>query len=559
MNHFLRKASWLMILSTGPFFVSHAQTSVKGKTPNGWYLLDETSNGYPGISLDKAYDFLKSKNLKSKQVVVAVIDSGVDTTHEDLRSVLWHNPGEIPGNGIDDDHNGYVDDVYGWNFLGGKDGRNVEEDSYEGARVYHEFKSKWEGKNVDTSKLSDADKFQYVTWKKAEESLQGDNATSGLELIFLKNAYKAATKSDSIIRKALGKEKYTGKDLDALNSDDPEVKRAKMVLLPLFQGNDAMETNNQDFIQEFTDYVNGEVRKADAIDNPPKDYRGEIVKDNYSDINDRYYGNNNVMVSAKSAMHGTHVTGIIGADRKNGIGINGIADNVKIMMVRAVPDGDEHDKDIALAIRYAVDNGAQVINMSFGKSFSPEKQWVDDAVKYAESKGALLVHAAGNDAKDVDTTWNFPSPVFLYDNKRAKDWVTVGASGESLGKGLVAEFSNYGKKEVDLFAPGKKIYSTVPTGNAYQNLQGTSMASPVVAGVAALIMEYFPELSAQQVKMVLEKSTYKPEGKVIDPGTGEEVSLSDLSITGGIVNAYEAVKLASTLKGEKSSTKQKAF
>ncbi|OQY93598.1 MAG: peptidase S8 [Sphingobacteriales bacterium UTBCD1] len=552
MKDFSRKFFWLIILSAASFFVSHAQTSVKEKVPNGWYLLDEASNGYPGISIDKAYDFLKSKKIKSKTVVVAVIDSGVDTTHEDLKSVLWRNPGEIPGNGIDDDHNGYVDDVYGWNFLGNKDGRNVEEDSYEGARVYHEFKDKWGGKTVDTSKLSNDDKYQYIMWKKAEASLQGDNVTNGLELIFLKNAYRAARKSDSIISKALGKDKYTGKDLDTLNSNDPEVKRAKMVLLPLFQGNDAMETNNQDFIQEFSDYVSSEVKKSEALENPPKDFRGEIVKDNYSDINDRYYGNNNVMVSPKSALHGTHVTGIIGADRTNGIGINGIADNVKIMMVRAVPDGDEHDKDIALAIRYAVDNGAQVINMSFGKSFSPEKKWVDDAVKYAESKGVLLVHAAGNDAKDVDTTWNFPTPVFLSGGKQADNWITVGASGESLGDGLVAEFSNYGKKEVDVFAPGKKIYSTVPTGNNYQNLQGTSMASPVVAGVAALILEYFPDLSAQQVKMVIDKSTYKPTGKVKDPGTGEEVSLNELSVTGGIVNAYEAVKLASTLKGERN-------
>ncbi len=204
-----------------------------------------------------------------------------------------------------------------------------------------------------------------------------------------------------------------------------------MILLPLFQGNDAMDDNNQDFMEGFGEYVNGEVKKAEAAETPPEDYRDEIVKDNYNDFNDKYYGNNDVMVSPKSAMHGTHVSGIIGADRTNGIGINGIADNVKIMMIRAVPDGDEHDKDIALAIRYAVDNGAQVINMSFGKSFSPEKKWVDEAVQYAESKGVLLVHAAGNDAKDLDTTYNFPTPIFLADGKKADNWITVGASGQN--------------------------------------------------------------------------------------------------------------------------------
>jgi subtilisin family serine protease len=552
MSNFFKKILWFVVLLCGSFYLSQAQTAVKEDVPKGWHLMDQSTSGYAGISLDKAYDFIKSKKLKSKTVIVAVIDSGVDTTHEDLKPILWHNPGEIPDNGIDDDHNGYVDDVYGWNFLGGKDGRNVEEDSYEGARVYHEFKDKWSGKTVDTNQLSKEDKAQYLMWKKAEQDLMGDNKSNGLELIFLKNAFRAAMKSDSIISQALGKAKYTGKDLDTLRSDDPEVKRAKMILLPLFQGNDAMDDDNQDFLQGFADYVSSEVKKSEAVETAPEDFRGEIVKDNYSDFNDKYYGNGNVMVSPKAAMHGTHVCGIIGADRTNGIGVNGIADNVKIMMVRAVPDGDEHDKDIALAIRYAVDNGAQVINMSFGKSFSPEKKWVDDAVKYAESKGVLLVHAAGNDAKDVDTTWNFPNPVFQADGKRADNWITVGASGDPLTGGLVAEFSNYGKNEVDVFAPGKKIYSTVPTGNNYQNLQGTSMASPVVTGLAALILEYFPSLSAEQVKMVIEKSTTKPTGLVKNPETGEDVSLSELSVSGGVVNAYEALKLASTIKGERS-------
>lgn len=252
-------------------------------------------------------------------------------------------------------------------------------------------------------------------------------------------------------------------------------------------------------------------------------------------------------------MHGTHVSGIIGASRKNGLGMDGIADNVKIMMIRAVPDGDEHDKDIALAIRYAVDNGAQVINMSFGKSYSPEKKWVDDAVRYAASKGVLMVHAAGNDAKDLDTSYNFPTPLFL-DGTRPDNWITVGASGpknDDKGNGLTASFSNYGKKEVDVFAPGVKIYSSVPGGNQYQSLAGTSMASPVVAGLAAFLLEYYPALSARQLKMIIEKSAVKLTDKVKTPGTGDEVTFSDISKSGGLVNAYEAIKLASTIKGER--------
>jgi subtilisin family serine protease len=252
---------------------------------------------------------------------------------------------------------------------------------------------------------------------------------------------------------------------------------------------------------------------------------------------------------ASTPLHGTHVAGIIGAVRNNGKGGNGVADNVKIMMLRAVPDGDEHDKDIALAIRYAVDNGAKVVNMSFGKDFSPEKHWVDDAVKYAASKGVLLVHAAGNDGKNIDSAFNFPTPVFAADSSRATNWITVGASGDPKVGGLVAYFSNYGKQEVDVFAPGVQIYSTIPGGTTYGNLQGTSMASPVVAGLAALVWSYYPNLTPQQVKQVIEQSVTKIPVPVKNPETSKEELLSKLSVTGGVVNAYEAVKLAATLSG----------
>ncbi len=545
MNNFLNRT---LVIT---FLVFIINSSSAQDVPKGWHLLDQKESGYRGISINKAYDFVKKKKLKSKTVVVAVIDSGIDTTHEDLKSILWANAKEIPGNGVDDDKNGYIDDVHGWNFIGGKDGSNVKEDSYEAARVYHSLKSKWEGKDSKTMKLSESEMAEFQMWKRAEEEVAGgESKASSLEIVFLKKAFTGCLKSDSILRKAMTKEKYTGKELGDFQSEDADVKKAKASIYSLMSGNDALESTNVEFLEGFGEYVNGEEKKIEASNTPPKEYRANIVKDIYNDFNDKFYGNNDIM--ANTPLHGTHVSGIIGGLRNNGKGGDGVSDNVRIMSIRAVPDGDEHDKDVALAIRYAVDNGASVINMSFGKSFSPEKNWVDDAVRYAESKGVLMVHAAGNDAKDIDIEYNFPNPVFQSDAKRSGTWITVGASGDSKLGNLVANFSNYGKNEVDVFAPGVKIYSTVPGGNTYNNLQGTSMASPVVAGLAAFILNYYPNLSAKQVKYVIEKSAQQPDIKVTKPGAGEIVNLSDISKSGGLVNAYEAIKLASTLKGERN-------
>jgi subtilisin family serine protease len=542
------KRSLFVVLSG---FVSLAAFAQK-EVPKGWHLLNPKDSGYYGISLAQAYNFVKTKKLKSTPVIVAVIDSGVDTLHEDLKSVLWKNPKEIPGNGIDDDKNGYVDDVYGWNFLGGRDGRNVEKDSYESSRVYHGLKSKYEGKEIDESKLSPAEKREYLMWLRAKAEVGTVDPSAMLNLRIVRGVLKDARDADSVLKVSL-KENYTGKDVDGFTTTDDAGKKAKRNILRLYRGFDLdLEQPVAQVLSEVTEYVESEETKAKAAETKPTPYRDDIVKDNYNDFNDKFYGNNNVMVSKAAALHGTHVSGIIGAARGNGLGMDGVADNVRIMTVRAVPDGDEHDKDIALAIRYAVDNGAKVVNMSFGKSYSPEKKWIDEAVRYAESKGVLLVHAAGNSNENIDTAWNFPTPLFE-DEKRATNWLTIGASGPSAdlkAGGLTASFSNYGKKEVDVFAPGVKIYSTVPGGNTYQNLQGTSMASPVVAGLAAFILEYYPTLSPRQVKMVIEKSAQNPGVKVKEPGTNEEVDLSDISKSGGIVNAYEAVKLASTLKGE---------
>jgi len=543
MKHLL---SLLIVLLVG--VTSFSQNS-KIEIPKNWHTQNQDSTGIYGISLDKAYGFINSKKIKSKQVVVAVIDSGIDTLHEDLKSVLWTNPKEIPNNGIDDDNNGYIDDVHGWNFLGGKDGRNVKKDSYEAARVYNKLKLKFDNLSVDETKLSEIEKIEWANFNKAKQRLVGDINPD--EIAFIKKLMPVFLKGDSVIKKDLGKKEYNCTDLDKYVTTNADAKKTKMFLLQLCKGNGTDDITNNQIIDEF----DGQIRKSEAADHAPEEYRKSIVQDDESNINDRNYGNNDLM--AANPFHGTHCAGIIAAVRNNKMGMDGIADNVKIMMVRAVPDGDEHDKDIALAIRYAVDNGAQVISMSFGKEFSPEKQWVDEAVQYAEKMGVLLVHAAGNDGKNVDTTDNFPSPIYKNSNKKATNWITVGASGDPSNGGIAANFSNYGKKEVDIFAPGVQIYSTMPGGDKYGAASGTSMACPVVAGTAALIMSYYPSLTVQQVKYAIEKSAQQITENVKQPGSDESVSFSDLSKSGGLLNAYSAIQLASTLKGERKMVNEK--
>lgn len=513
--------------------------------PKNWHQLDPKTSGFNGISLDKAYALIKTNKLKSKRVTVAVIDSGIDTLHEDLKTIMWTNPKEIPYNGIDDDKNGYVDDVHGWNFLGGKDGRNVKEDSYESARVYYRYKDKWEGKTVADA-ITKAEKEEFAMFTRAKVATVSDIDPAMEKQI--RGMAETMRIGDSIIKKEIGKAEYNITDLEKYEPTNFKAKTAKSILKNISAANNSTDITNVQLIEN----IAGEIKKLEAATTAPKEYRKEIVGDDETNVNDRNYGNNDIMAS--TSMHGTHCSGIIAAARGNGVGVDGIADNVRIMMLRAVPDGDEHDKDIANAIRYAVDNGAQIISMSFGKSFSPEKQWVDDAFRYAASKNVLLIQAAGNDAKNVDTTYNFPSPTFVDGKGRANNIITVGASGDKNNGGLTASFSNYGQKSVDVFSPGVNINSTLPGGNVYGKESGTSMACPVVAGIAALLLEYYPNLTAVQLKEVIEKSTVKSNELVNNPETREKVKLSTLSKTGGFVNAYEAVKYASTLNQTKKPT-----
>jgi subtilisin family serine protease len=551
MKYFLKK---LFGFNLFLFIViaSFAQPSAERDSVKGWHLRDLKQDGYAGISLNKAYNFLKGK--KSSPVIVGVIDSGIDTLHEDLKAVLWTNPKEIPGNGIDDDGNGYVDDVHGWNFLGAKDGTEVEKASAEKSRVYHGFKDLYLNKNIDTNKLSKIELFQYKAWYKAANEIEPSAETSN-QANALGGVAKKLNIWDSIIREETNTTDYTQNELEKFDLKSSEGKRAKMGFIKLMKalpfGPDAKKSSIIHDLNEELDRLQGEL---DAKDTPPVDVHKTIIKDNYADFNDKYYGNTDIM--GQGSMHGTHVSGIIAANRTNGVGIDGIADNAKIMMIRAVPDGDEYDKDIALSIRYAVDNGAKVINMSFGKSFSPQKYWVDSAFQYAASKDVLLVHAAGNDAKNIDSSDNYPSTTFLLGG-RANNVITVGASGDTIMiNDYVAPFSNYGKASVDVFAPGSMIYSSLPGSNKYGFLDGTSMATPVVAGIAALIRSYYPNLTAIQTKQVIEQSVTVMNTNCTVPGTETVVKMSDLCRSGGIVNAYKAVMIADEMSKGKYGVKK---
>ncbi|RZK75787.1 MAG: peptidase S8 [Pedobacter sp.] len=479
----------------------------------GWLHKDLKTDSIFGISSDKAYkELLKGK--KSKKVIVAVIDAGMDYKHEDLKSIAWINPKEKAGNGKDDDKNGYIDDVYGWNFLGSAKG-SVTYDNLEMTRIV---------KNNPTSPLKDT-----LDQKIAESTGMRDNIL----------AFK--TVFDDLI-KGIGTSNPDKAALAAYKPTDSRQQQVQRVLLSMLDKEGSIAAVAEG-IKSDLKHFEDELKYNYNINYNSRD----TVGDDINNVNEKIYGN--AHVDAFDTDHGTHVAGIIAADRTNNLGIMGVADNVIIMPVRTVPTGDERDKDVANAIYYAVNNGAKVINMSFGKGYSPNKEAVDKAVKYAVSKDVLLVHAAGNESKNIDTEKNFPTATYLDGSDARSNWIEVGASAFKDGDNLTASFTNYGAKMVDLFAPGVKINSTTP-GSKYEDHSGTSMAAPVVAGVAALVREYYPKLTAAQVKEILMKSVTKVSHDVKLPGdpAGKLVPFSDLCVAGGIVNVYSALQLAATYK-----------
>ncbi|HRE65662.1 MAG TPA: S8 family peptidase [Cyclobacteriaceae bacterium] len=540
----MKKILLSVIFSLVFLFPAFSQYTASKSIPQDWFLRDPEQDSLLGVSSERAYETLL-KGQPSRTVIVAVIDSGIDIEHEDLKRVIWKNEKEIAGNGVDDDNNGYVDDVYGWNFIGGKNG-NVEADTYELTREYIRLQAKYG--SIEESKVNKKQKAEYESYLQIKSKFGKLKANNEQQYRLYANIYRNITHSIDTIKSIMKVEKLTAEEIQKFETKEPALLFAKGFLLNMYK--------NMNEGERIEDYI-GELKEA-------VDYYEVIVKYGYNetfnsrdivgdDSNNLYekgYGNNDV--TGADATHGTHVAGIIAADRTNNVGIKGIANNVKIMPIRAVPNGDERDKDVANAIIYAVDNGAHIINMSFGKSFSPQKDVVDKAVRYAEQKGVLLIHAAGNDGENSDEEKNYPTR-FYNDGKEAKNWIEVGASAWG-GEELVGSFSNYGKKTVAFFAPGVDVYSTVP-GNKYKKESGTSMASPSTAGVAALIMSYFPELTAVEVKDVLMKSTRKFDNLQVQKPDGGKAKLDQLTITGGLLNAYDAVKLAQTLSLQKQTAR----
>jgi subtilisin family serine protease len=538
----MKTFSFLLFLTASNTFAQAILSESETKLLN-WQNKDLATDSVVGMSTEKAYNELLSKK-PSKKVIVAIIDSGVDTDHEDIKDNVWVNEDEIPGNGIDDDKNGYVDDVHGWSFLGNPKGENINHETLEMTRIYKKYSSQFD--KVKKEQVSKSDREAFDMYQKAKAEYVEKLAEAKSESSSLGDFIKKYNQNDSILRNYLKTDTFSVEQMRAIQTDDAEVMNAAKMLSFLKESG-----VNKDEIEKYLGHIDDKLKYYLNVNYNPR----TIIGDDPEKWDGKAYGSNNA--KGPDPGHGTHVAGIVAAIRKNGKGIDGVAINVRIMSVRAVPDGDERDKDIAMAIRYAVDNGAEVINMSFGKGFSPQKQWVDDAVRYADQKGVILVHAAGNDAQNTDVVPSYPSKFYQGSNEYAKDWLSIGASTMQKGNTLPAFFSNYGKKTVDVFAPGHEIYSLKP-GNKYETNSGTSMAAPMVTGVAALLKSYYPELSAKEIiEIIIHSGTDLRKEKITFPGGKKKLALSKkikfkkLSKSGRVVNVYQAVLLA-----EKKTSKQ---
>tara|TARA_R110002096_G_scaffold21043_7_gene68734 strand:- start:87196 stop:88821 length:1626 start_codon:yes stop_codon:yes gene_type:complete len=505
-----------------------------------WQNLNWKEDKILGASVELAYEEILKNKISKKTIIVAVLDNGIDIQHEDLKNKIWINEDEIPGNQIDDDNNGFIDDIYGWNFLGNSQGQNIGKENLEMTRVYREYLAKIENGELDSNSYdgpkaeiyNKAKKLYREEWNKRNRYLKNNN-----------EAINIVGSAKELIKELYGVDVKNIKDLSDVNpAENRQVMRAKSILFNVYDQGLSLEDfqNSKEQNEKYTlQYLNLDLNAR------------EIIGDNPYDINDKNYGNSDVR--GPFADHGTACAGLIAAERNNGIGINGVADNVKIMCLRTTPSGDERDKDVALAIRYAVDNGAHIINMSFGKELSPEKEFVDEAIKYAEEKGVLIVHSAGNSANDLREIPAFPNEIYL-DGKQATNMITVGATSHKPNNRMMAVFSNYGGGIVDILGPGVDIVS-LDTGNTYSSHSGTSFSGPMVSGVAAVIWSYYPELSVEElIRIMVESSKSKKPKKVYPPNqSGEKmkkVKIEEICGNGGVVNLYKALEMLASQEEE---------
>jgi len=500
-----------------------------------WYNQSPQLDKIQGAAVDQAYNELLKGKTPGKKVVVAVIDGGVDITHPDLAGKIWINTKEIAGNGLDDDGNGFTDDIHGWNFLGNENGENIVYENMEYVRILKELTPKFSS-IVSIDQVNPAEIQSYNLYLKCKQKHDQEVKKFSEYSENLAIFEKRLEVSEDILQNYLKKDKFTQKDVEQINTDLESVNMSKEFFLKIYKrgfSQEGLTAQKRNINKNLQYYLNLE-------------YEPRLkINDNPLDINDTKYGNNDV--KGERPDHGTFVSGIIAANRGNGIGTDGISSNVEIMVLRVVPDGDERDKDVALAIRYAVDNGANIINMSFGKYFSLYSEMMDNAIRYADEHNVLMIKSAGNESDNLDNIECYPSNRFK-DGGTAKNWITVGATSDKSNKNFCGRFSNYGKNSVDIFAPGVNIVSLSPE-KRYDMGDGTSFSGPVISGVAALVWSYFPELTATELKSVLlESANVYNKLKVITPnkqGKKSKEKFAELSITGGTINAYNAVKAAS--------------
>ena len=522
------------------FSFAFAQDKMQDNDLKTWYHKDFSTTNVYGVNTDNAYKFLESKGLKPRTIVVGVLDSGVEVDHPGLINNMWKNPNEIPNNGIDDDKNGYVDDIYGWNFIGGKTA-DVDADNLEVTRMVKKYQPIFEGTDSAKNRANQAKMpEEYAIYQKSKK-LYDEKGSEAKQYYHYFSGFNNAIPS---IVKTLNGKKLTKENLAAIKPASQEDSRNLQILNSLVQDAGNVGKTPKEVEELLRKEIEGALKhyesQATKHYNLDFDPRAEIVGDNYDNYNEKHYGNNHY--EGPDASHGTHVSGIIAGLPHGDEAQYGVAHKVaKIMTVRAVPDGDERDKDVANAIRYAVDNGAKILNMSFGKAVSPGKKHVWDAMKYAEKKGVLLVKAAGNENQNIGENEYFPTNFMKQSDEKpfVSNMIVVGASTNN-SQNLRARFSNYNGKMVDVFAPGQEIYSTVPDAK-YEYLQGTSMASPVVAGAAAVLWAYMPSLTPQQIKEALVKTVNK---STVNANVDSSANFDQISVAGGVIDLYKAAQYA---------------